>query len=282
MTVTEEDWITAITDPSTQLTVNLSNHPFRFLPSEKWDTTARTLDEHLVYFIGNGRCQLQVESTPMIVLAREMVWISPGVPFRFTALPVFGKALAVYRFRFKLSRGSDPLSLPWTYRVVRSGNEALEWARLLVLESERPGPHGLQRMRSLAALFSISVFEGAAESPSRGEASRQLERGVCQRISEMVQENPAKRYRSADLARLTGLSPDYFARLFLQSFGMPARTWLLKQRMRHAAAMLAEPGHRVSEVAAALGYADLYLFSRQFKNEFGKSPSGWRRRHGDS
>ncbi|HEY5892992.1 MAG TPA: AraC family transcriptional regulator [Chthoniobacterales bacterium] len=282
MILQEDEWLTAITDPASRLIVSLANHPFRFSPSERWDTLRRTLDEHLVYFIGDGRCRLEVSGTQMTIAAGEMVWISPRVEFRFTAWPTLGRTLVVHRFRFSLSRGSEALSLCGDYRVVRSGSEALEWVRLLVLESERPGPYGLQRMKNLAALFSISVFEAVVASASGGGAPRQLPRSVCRQISELVQENPGKRCSPADLARLAGLSPDYFARLFQQSFGMSTRAWLLKQRMRHAAVMLAEPGRRISEVAAELGYADLFLFSRQFKNEFGESPTAWRRIHSDS
>lgn len=37
---------------------------------------------------------------------------------------------------------------------------------------------------------------------------------------------------------------------------------------------------RPGEIAAELDYADIYLFSKQFKKYFGVSPTGYRKRHG--
>jgi AraC-like DNA-binding protein len=50
--------------------------------------------------------------------------------------------------------------------------------------------------------------------------------------------------------------------------------------MRLAAERLAAPGARVKEVAAELGFADAFHFSRLFKAELGMSPRAWRAARG--
>lgn len=201
-----------------------------------------------------------------------MCWVCPGVTFRFFAEPGV-VAPVVQRFRLKVSQGSKSLRLKWPYRVFQEVVEAVEWGRTLVAESAQMGRFVAAKKRSLAALFSTSVFESrrklAREPGLPGETRR--------RISRYVMDHAETRLTPSALARVAGLSPDYFSRLFRKSFGTSPREWLLKQRLQRAADLLLDPEWRISEIAGRLGYPDLYLFSRQFKNEFRSSPREWRR-----
>lgn len=244
--------------------------PFRFVPPADWDTMDIVLTEHLIYFVAEGRCRARVGSRHFELRAGELCWVCPGAKFRFWAeqgTPV------VQRFRLGISHGREILRLKWPYRVFQDALEAVEWGRTLVAESDQKGRFAAQRFRSLAALFSASVFE------SRRQRVREpgLPLEIRRRISSHVLDHPGERLTPVTLARLAGLSPDYFSRLFRKSFGMSPRDWLLKQRMQHAADLLLDAEWRISEVATRLGYPDLYLFSRQFKTEFGRSPREWRR-----
>ena len=73
------------------------------------------------------------------------------------------------------------------------------------------------------------------------------------------------------------LSSDYFSRAFRATVGQPPRTWLAEQRIQSAAAWLRESDLNVSEIADAMGYSDVFLFSQQFKKYVGVSPSTYRR-----
>jgi AraC-like DNA-binding protein len=153
--------------------------------------------------------------------------------------------------------------------------EAMEWARLLVEEERTTGRFGHRRAGALGALFSMAVFESKKNPHRRQGLSDEIRR----RISRHVLDHIGQRMSPGDLARLAGLSADYFVRRFKQSFGASPREWMLRQRLRQAAGLLAETDERVSEIATRLGYPDGCLFSRQFKAEFGSSPHRWRKIH---
>lgn len=246
--------------------------PFRYEPPVGWDTRERKLSEHLIYFVAEGRCRGRVGGRGFVLRAGELCWVCPGAQFRFWTAPG-SLAPVVQRFRLGVSQGRQILRLKWAYRVFQDALEAVEWGRTLVADSGQTGRFAEQRFRSLAALFSTSVLE------SRQKRVREpgLPAEVRRRIARHILEHPSARMAPMELARLAGLSPDYFSRLFRKSFGMSPRDWLLKQRLQHAANLLLDPEWRISEVAARLGYPDLYLFSRQFKSEFGRSPREWRR-----
>jgi AraC-like DNA-binding protein len=273
----EVSWIDAMLHPQTKLVVRMSGLPFRFAPRPGWRTAEQRLDEHLIYFVVSGRCRGVVAGKPLMLEAGHLCWVCPGVKFCFFEDPVTGPPV-LQRFRLSVSRRQRPLRLQWDFRIFPDASDAVEWARSLVTESEHAGKFDSQRAKSLAALFAMGVFESHRRRRKKGGLSRE----TCVRISRHVLEHASARISPADLARVAGFSADYFSRRFRVSFDASPREWLLKQRLRHAAALLVETDWRISEVAARLGYPDLYLFSRQFRKEFGNSPRAWRQMHNAS
>jgi len=97
------------------------------------------------------------------------------------------------------------------------------------------------------------------------------------RVIEHVRTRPSQRLSLEEAARLAGLSPSYFSRAFSRQTGESFRRFQLQVRMERAHQLLQETGMSVGDVAAALGYGDLFLFSRQFRQVFGMPPSHARR-----
>jgi AraC family transcriptional regulator, arabinose operon regulatory protein len=79
------------------------------------------------------------------------------------------------------------------------------------------------------------------------------------------------------LARIVGMSPSHLSSEFKKHIGLPPMRYLLEQRLRQAAYLLADQSSSVSGVAHAVGFQDPLYFSRQFKNRFGTSPTQHRR-----
>lgn len=81
----------------------------------------------------------------------------------------------------------------------------------------------------------------------------------------------------ADLAAQAGYSPDHFSRVFRDIMGQSPRDYLVNARIDRARQLLSESSLTVSQVADALGYRDVYFFSRQFKQRTGQSPTQYRK-----
>lgn len=79
-----------------------------------------------------------------------------------------------------------------------------------------------------------------------------------------------------DLARVAGLSPLHFSRVFKNTIGDSPKRYLIKCVMQRAAALVTSNEHRVEEVAAILGYSDPGYFSRTFRRFFGMPPRKYR------
>jgi AraC family transcriptional regulator len=72
------------------------------------------------------------------------------------------------------------------------------------------------------------------------------------------------------------LSPFHFLRLFSRVLGVTPHQYLVRSRLRHAARLLADEDHPVTDVALAVGFADLSNFVRTFHRAAGVSPRGFR------
>jgi len=115
----------------------------------------------------------------------------------------------------------------------------------------------------VAGVSDVAMRE--ALSPSVSEALR------------VFREDPASVESIHDFARGIGISRSHFDREFAAQVGQPPRQFLINCKIIEARRYLESSSLRVGEIAEALGYKDIYFFSRQFKQLVGKSPANYRR-----
>jgi AraC-like DNA-binding protein len=91
----------------------------------------------------------------------------------------------------------------------------------------------------------------------------------------------AARPTPAQAADELGFSPDYFGRIFRNTFGMAPRDWIILQRILSVRRLLDEETASSSEIMRQCGFKDRSHFARQMKRLTGKTPGGgrgWKRR----
>ncbi len=79
------------------------------------------------------------------------------------------------------------------------------------------------------------------------------------------------------MARRAGLSQAHFSRVFHKITGMSPRDFLMQTRLGRARLLLTGTELSINEISVRLGYADIFFFSRQFKDKVGFSPSAYRK-----
>lgn len=82
----------------------------------------------------------------------------------------------------------------------------------------------------------------------------------------------------SELAKLAAMSPNYLCHRFRVCFGSTISAYVIRKRMAAAQRLLFEVRLRASDIAEAVGYSDVFQFSKQFKKTFGTSPLEYRRR----
>ncbi len=91
--------------------------------------------------------------------------------------------------------------------------------------------------------------------------------------SELYREHPATCWKLVDLASRAQLSPRYYAIKFKGLMGVTVQDYQIQRRLERAEFLLRYGGMSVTENSSALGYQDVYYFSKQFKKRYGKNPS---------
>ena len=109
------------------------------------------------------------------------------------------------------------------------------------------------------------------EPPVGGQAL-----GRVSQVVRTIDRNPGARLTVASLARDAAMSPYHFLRTFARATGLTPHQYIVRARLRQAAArLLAEPA-KVIEVALESGFGDVSNFNRTFRAEFGVSPRTYR------
>ena len=78
------------------------------------------------------------------------------------------------------------------------------------------------------------------------------------------------------MAKMAGISRDYFSRIFKNATGMNYSKWLNMIRLEKASEMLAEEGRTLTEVAMLSGFQSIPSFNRVFREEKGMTPREYR------
>jgi AraC family transcriptional regulator of arabinose operon len=117
-------------------------------------------------------------------------------------------------------------------------------------------------------LLALLAADRAGAPASRTDAIQQAQ--------QYLREHLATRISVAELAALAQLSPSHFAALFRRATGTGVLQYQTRLRMSRARELLDTTDQPIAEIARALGYADPFYFSRQFRSVHGVSPSDYR------
>ena len=123
--------------------------------------------------------------------------------------------------------------------------------------------------RLLVAVLRAWFARHQAEAPGWYRAQGDPVVGKALRV---LQDDPARPWTVASLAREAGVSRAALARRFTDLVGEPPMGFLTTWRLALAADLLREPGATISAVAQQVGYGSPFALSAAFKRVRGVSP----------
>ena len=83
-------------------------------------------------------------------------------------------------------------------------------------------------------------------------------------------------FRIGELAKISDMSVRYFEMLFLECMKRTPKEYVLQLKLDLARELLQNEKNTVTDVAARLGFGDIYHFSRTFKKKTGYTPTEYR------
>lgn len=214
----------------------------------------------------------------------EKAWkLEPGVVF--WACPNLST-------RFEISQGSPPIE---HYVVMPFGTHVADWFDRYLGADLGAAP--VIDIESTARMFEVIMDEGRGggnhleencvdlvktlirrlESQLvSGRTSGNNSRQTYVRARQHIQKNFSQIRDLGDVAGFIGVTVPYLCRLFDRYGKSTAFDFLTRLKLTKAERLLCTRDLSIREIGEAVGFPDLQLFSRNFKNQYGVSPSYYR------
>lgn len=140
------------------------------------------------------------------------------------------------------------------------------------IELAQPG--AVHRARVAAGVWQMLAILAEVVRPTAAAAAPRpyaWQRARARLCGDLARELPQR-----ELAAELGLSVDHFIRGFRSRFGVSPGQFRAQEKLRHAAHRLRAGDEPIKALAADLGFADAYSFTRAFRRYFGVLPSDLR------
>ena len=156
----------------------------------------------------------------------------------------------------------------WTPRRIAAFHELAELFESVDREAREDSPEGRTICATLVRLLLLKIRQRAVKS-GRIELPSFT---TYQRLRRHMETHFSRLHTVEEVARECHVTPIYASRLFQRYGRTGAYQFLLRLRMNRAAEMLLNEGLLVKQVAAQLGFADAFQFSRALKRVYGVPP----------
>lgn len=127
--------------------------------------------------------------------------------------------------------------------------------------------------RSLIEVFLAEITRLMLSEKSPGPVVRH--KGISLAVEEIDMRYHEK-LSTTELARIAGMSPGYFGKVFLEETGFSPRDYIMLKRIDNAKNALVTTDCSITELAMDLGFASGGHFAREFKKISGRSPYEFR------
>jgi len=250
--------------------VQLKDPPRIFISEQNWHWIGKIPDYYNIWYAIQGEGQMKVDGATYPITAGDIFILAPGQHvdalhncnnpihnFAAHFVPVNARGVRVIPRELPLLRvqARDPTLLDVTARhIVRLG--------------ARPGT-GSVMAHWLYGLIWQAVDD--ARAPGLNPVDARI-----RELAETLASNPARRITVDQLAAQAGLSRVHFSRRFRHITGETPSGYIIRRRIGRAKELMQHSPMSLKEIAATLGYDDVFFFSRQFKQETGHSPGAWR------
>jgi len=129
----------------------------------------------------------------------------------------------------------------------------------------------------IGLLFASRFVEVHAKERAKKSGASPADRRRAVEAAIWIEAHASETISLQSAARVAGLSPFHFLRVFSRVLGVTPHQYLVRSRLRHAARLLADEDRAITDVAFDSGFADLSNFVRSFHRAAGVSPRGFRR-----
>ena len=239
-----------------------------------YEIRRETFPFYSIEYVARGEGQLKLGRRSHALKPGIIFAYGPGVRQHITSNPQ--KPLVKYFVDFAGTQSAQWIQraglAPGRVSQVFPPNEIQPLFDELIRSGQRGTRHTAELCRQLLECLGIKLLEASAplkEAESAAFATYQTSR-------QFVQEHFHRLRTLEQVARECHLDTAYLCRLFRRYDHQSSYRFLTRLKMNAAAGQLQQPGALVKNVAADIGFANPFHFSRVFKSVFGIAPDEFR------
>jgi AraC-like DNA-binding protein len=245
-----------------------------------WGFKDRVNSDYHIIFVRGGRGSYFLEGREELLFRGKIIFVSDGLAH--TAIQNTFAPLSIIPIRFGLYYNSTGSQLfhftePFSLAFIPEDIPAFEnlFFRLWQNHSLKFSSYcPLVTCNSIMTTIFVEMYRELRNREEGEVFDNRLERARM-----YMEEHPFFDYNLKHIASIANLSEKYFTKLFKDQYGVNPRTYLLNARMHHVRYLLEYSDKSIKEIAYEIGYADQYIFSKQFKKVLGVPPSFYKRRY---
>lgn len=257
-------------------TLRLNAAPLLYRCEPIWSWKAASLPDFALLLILDGRGEMTVDGQLHSLRQGLCFFLKPGS--RVEAQQNHAYPLFLFLARFEiLDRDAEPLTLGERFQgplsvFIRNTRSLETLAELIASRNDAQAENDPLLQDALAMLLRLLVEEATRRSgyfdPRAYEALRAIENDL------------ARKWSVAALAREAELSPSAFARCFRRMMNEPPIHYVVRRRMEEAKRQIQQSSLPIEEIAINLGYNDLGFFRELFRKRIGCLPEALRANRG--
>ena len=248
-----------------------------------------------LFYVEEGSVQLQINEKNITLREHEGVFINSQVVHRFESIRSQPCRIVGLHFSSRYVNGAN-MRLYKQYMEGIVNSAAFD----CVLLSGKQGAPILRRLQTIISdfmenkegsdLFARSRFAEAwfylwklcEKDTAGGDHRIPARRSRTMVMLQYMDRHISDRIRLADLARAASVSVPEVIRCFQETFQTSPMQYLYSFRMKDASRRLRETSSTIQEIARQVGYSSPSYFTRDFRREFGVTPSQYRQRINNS
>jgi len=245
---------------------------------QNWAWDSSPLSDFDLWYVWAGRGTLAWRDQTLPVAVGSLLCLQPGEAYHGRHDPAQRLGVTYMHFDFVDGHGRvvRPKSADRPQHVcqVREVDLVEQMLKRAVQRYESAEPLGRAEaeLHVRATLLRMAAEQGNVVPRS----AKRAHHDAMWTIARYIRENPGEIFSIDDLAERANYSTDHFARLFRQIVGQTPKEFCIRTRLQRAQTLLRESDLGIEQIAQTLGYADVFFFSRQFKQRVGQPPSAWR------
>ncbi len=242
--------------------------------------------DHAFHYFYSGSGKYQLCGNTYEIEPGSLFIVRPGQPFSFTLTP--SSSPHMLNIHFDLTEQADsfyphpyptenrdipPPPLPATIpeKIVIKNRKTyenlfFELHSIFLLNGTR---WELKKKSLMLELISL-LFDNCEENCQTGHHT------AVKKALDFIYNNLDKKISLNDIVKNSGVCRALLIKLFKQECGLPPIKFVYKAKTEKAKNILSSSGMPIKEVADILGFADIYHFSRVFKEISGMPPAAYR------